>query len=475
MAIRLYYKWCQCVSLESMSFSPEQRLIIEAKRATEGIPGVAAAIVKDGEILAAEGFGYRNLEQKLPMTAQTVFPVCSLTKSFTGVAIMQLVEAGKLALDEPVVSYLPDFRIADAEASRKITPRILLSHQSGLGRTGHQDRMFKEENSPYSSRADLVKQLSEVKSQTQPNVTWSYCNEGYAILGLLVDTISGISLEEYFQNRIFDVVGMKESYVRFAQWREAENRSHTYQKQGNNYQETNLPKEYNIYLASGGICSTVSDVARYQIASLDYTHSTLLSAGFLDQMHTISRPYGDTGWGYGLGWMIAWSGDRKICEHGGRLAGVSTHSLMIPAAKLGVVVLSNLGGAPSRNLALQLAENVVGEELFPLSSQHNQNRFSTRFPVPDAATLQQYVGTYVQTEKRLHIAVENEQLVVHLGASDNINEREVYRLTAVAPDWFMESMGGQIYFIRAKDGNVTSVLIGGGAMPISWSHRFFKY
>lgn len=132
-----------------MSFSPEQRSIIETKRETQGIPGIAAAIVKDGEILAAEGFGYRNLEQKLPVTAHTIFPLCSISKSFTGVAIMQLVEAGQLALDEPVVSYLPDFRIADAEATRKITPRILLSHQSGLGRTGHQDRMFKEEKSPY--------------------------------------------------------------------------------------------------------------------------------------------------------------------------------------------------------------------------------------------------------------------------------------------------------------------------------------
>lgn len=457
-----------------MNFSPEQRFIIETNRETQGIPGIAAAIVKDGEILAAEGFGYRNLEQKLPVTAHTIFPLCSISKSFTGVAIMQLVEAGQLALDEPVVSYLPDFRIADAEATRKITPRILLSHQSGMGRTGHQDRMFKEEKSPYSSRADLVKQLSEVKSQTQPNVTWSYCNEGYAILGLLVDTISGISLEEYFQTRIFDVLGMKQSYVRFAQWREAENRSHTYQKQGDNYQETNLPKEYNIYLASGGICSTVSDVARYQIATLNYTHSPLLSPGFLDQMHTISRPYGDTGWGYGLGWMVAWSGHHKICEHGGRLAGVSTHSLMVPAAKLGVVVLSNLGGAPVRQLALQLAESVLGQDLFPPTSDKNPNRFSTRFPVPDAATLQQYVGTYVQGERRLNISVENQQLVVRLGAADNVDEAEVRPLTAVARDWFMEPMGGQVYFIQAKDGSVTSVLIGGGSMPIPWSQRFFR-
>ena len=95
---------------QNFDFSLEQWHFIESIRETNGIPGVAAAIVKDGEIVAARGFGYRNRDMNLPMTAHTVSPICSLTKSFTGVAIMQLVESGKLWLDEPVVSYLPKFR-----------------------------------------------------------------------------------------------------------------------------------------------------------------------------------------------------------------------------------------------------------------------------------------------------------------------------------------------------------------------------
>ena len=118
---------------QNFDFSPEQVDIIESIREKDGIPGVAAAIVKNGEIVAAGGFGYRNLDAELPMTAHTVSPLCSLTKSFTGVAVMQLVDAGKLWLDEPVASYLPNFRVADTEASRKITPRISTLSQEWHG------------------------------------------------------------------------------------------------------------------------------------------------------------------------------------------------------------------------------------------------------------------------------------------------------------------------------------------------------
>ena len=86
---------------QNFDFSLEQWHFIESIRETRGIPGVAAAIVKDGEIVAARGFGYRNRDAQLPMTAHTISPICSLTKSFTGVAVMQLVESGKLWLDEP--------------------------------------------------------------------------------------------------------------------------------------------------------------------------------------------------------------------------------------------------------------------------------------------------------------------------------------------------------------------------------------
>ena len=265
--------------IQNSDFSSEQVDLIESIREKDGIPGVAAAIIKDREIVAAGGFGYRNRDAELPMTAHTVSPLCSLTKSFTGVAIMQLVDSGKLSLDEPVVSYLPRFRVADAEASRKITPRILLCHKSGMGNTGHRDRIWYEETNPYKDRADLVEQLAEVRLQTPPNTAFSYSNEGYVTLGVLIETVSGIPLEDYFQSHIFDAVGMQRTYPRFSQWRSAMDRSHGYQKKEGDYEETQLVADYSISLSTGGICSTAYDYANYLIATMNYVNSPLLSSG----------------------------------------------------------------------------------------------------------------------------------------------------------------------------------------------------
>ena len=115
--------------------------VVEAYRAEHDIPGAAIAVVHDGQITHEDGYGAANLETGAPPTPHTLWPIASLTKSFTGVAAMQLVEQGRLLLDEPIQSYLPAFRFADPEASRKITTRNLLLHAGGIGRSGHQDTL----------------------------------------------------------------------------------------------------------------------------------------------------------------------------------------------------------------------------------------------------------------------------------------------------------------------------------------------
>ena len=445
---------------QNFDFSPEQVDLIESIREKDGIPGVAAAIVKNGEIVAADGFGYRNRDAELPMTAHTVSPLCSLTKSFTGVAIMQLVDSGKLWLDEPVVSYLPRFRVADAEASRKITPRILLSHKSGMGRTGHQSRMFTELH-PYKDRGELVSQLAAVQLQTQPNAVHSYCNEGYVTLGHLVETVSSIPLEDYFQSRIFDAVGMKRTYPRFSQWRSETDRSHGYVKEEGNYKETQLPEKYNIYLSTGGICSTAYDYANYLIATMDYANSPLLSSGSLDAMQTVSMPYGDTGWGYGFGWSIAWNAGRKIVSHGGGLSGIATHALMVPAEQLGVVVLTNLGGAEARQIAEQLISSVLGTPLLRPTPEVPLP-LHTHYPTPDADALAQYIGTYANT----YPGSEEKQITVETGAGKLTfhypDVGDPIPFMAIGPDIFINRRwGSSVYFVRDAEGNVNNLLAGG--------------
>ena len=444
---------------QKSDFSPEQRDFIESVRETRGIPGVAAAIVKDGEIVAAGGFGHRNRDANLPMTAHTVSPICSLTKSFTGVAVMQLVETGTISLDEPVVSYLPKFRVADTEASRKMTPRILLCHKSGMGRTGHQSRMFTEPH-PYKDRADLVSQLAEVQLQTSPNAAFSYCNEGYVTLGHLVETLSGMPLEDYFQSHIFDAVGMERTYPRFSQWQSDADRSHGYEKKEEDYEETHLPEDYSIYLSTGGICSTAYDFANYLIATMDYANSPLLSSGSLDAMHSSSAFYGDTGWGRGLGWEITWNAERKVVSHGGGLSGIATYALMVPAEQLGVVVLTNLSGGDAQRIAEELTNSVLGIPVLRPTFE-NPLSFNTRYTCLGVDTLEQYAGTYTRTyqeeEEQLTVETEEGKLTVQYP-----DEEELIPYIAIGPDVFMGYHSGRIvHFVRDEERNVNSLLQGG--------------
>ena len=122
-----------------MGFTRVQDLIVREFLDRYDIPGAAVAIVRDNTIIAEGGFGLADVARSAPATANTVWPICSLTKSFTAVSAMQLVESGKLFLDEPVQTYLPGFQVNDAVASQRMTSRLFLTHNSGLGRTGHQD------------------------------------------------------------------------------------------------------------------------------------------------------------------------------------------------------------------------------------------------------------------------------------------------------------------------------------------------
>jgi CubicO group peptidase (beta-lactamase class C family) len=437
--------------------------LIQSAMDHEGIPGIAVAIVRSGEIIAAGGYGYRKLNQQLPMTPDTVTPICSLTKSMTGIAIMQLVEQSKISLDEPVRTYLPNLMISDAETTGKITPRVLLNHKSGMGRTGHQPPMWTEKISPYKDRADLVSRLASIQIQTPPNTAWSYCNEGFVTLGHLIETVSNTPLEEYFETRIFQPVGMDDTFTTFDGWRASTDRAHLYERSEKGPTEAFLPAKYGTYLSTGGISSTVLDLARYQIASMDYANSPLLGAGSLEQMQTISMPFGDTGTGYGMGWQIRWHGSRKVVSHGGGLAGVSTHSLVVPSEGIGVVVLANQGEANVSLLAEQLAATLLDEPIF-FSDPQKPPTINTRFAVP-LNSLTQYPGVYQFEESTIEIKGGNNSITFVHDIPDGGTEEA--NLVGIGDSLFMagdgvRSYGTLVYFVRdGNNGTVNSLLVGG--------------
>lgn len=449
-----------------------QREIVESSMAETEVPGVAVAIVAEGSIVAEAGFGFRNVEKRLPVTPESITSVASVTKSFTGIAAMQMVEAGKLWLDEPAVSYLSDFRVKDPEASRKMTTRMFLSHKSGMGRTGHQQAMFDEDiERPYASRRDLVSRLAEVELQTEPNASFSYCNEGYVTTSAIIESLSGTSFEEQVESRIFGPLGMHDSRIRFRDWRSATNSMINYTKRDGEFTPAYLPSDYEVYAATGGVCSTAHDLALYAIATMDYHNNSTLSAGSLEQMHSISNPYGDTGWGYGLGWEIAWTAAGKIVSHSGGQNGISTHLLTVPGERLGVVVLTNSSDGQPRQIAKLLAEDMLGRSLLPLMGQ-DAIPITTKYPPLGESDISALVGTYIHVagddRHVLSISAEDNHATLIDDKGDPEAQPEVRSLVAVGPALMMafldegdRSSHLLVHRIFDQHDNVTAVLAGG--------------
>ena len=145
-----------------------------------------------GRITAADGFGQANLETEAAPTADTLWPIASVTKSFTAVAAMQCVEDGLLDLDLPVTDYLPNLVVTDSETTARLTMRRLLTHTSGIGRTGHQDRTREEATNPYPTREALLAALGSVVPQAPVGECFSYSNESYAIAGHVIETVKEV-------------------------------------------------------------------------------------------------------------------------------------------------------------------------------------------------------------------------------------------------------------------------------------------
>ncbi len=230
------------------------------------VTGAALVIVEGDEIVHLRGFGEARPGGEAP-TPQTPFVIGSLTKSFTALAIMQLVEAGQVELDTPVQHYLPWFRVADPQASAQITVRHLLNQTSGLPQV---PGMIGLTN--FSSRPDeverQVRDLSTLEISRPPGAKFEYCNVNFNILGLVIEAVSGETYAGYIQQHIFDPLGMSHSYTSQAAARD-DNLAI-----GSRYWFSLPVAEHNLPLVSGSLPSgqlivSAEDMGRYLIAHLN--------------------------------------------------------------------------------------------------------------------------------------------------------------------------------------------------------------
>ena len=306
---------------------------ITARIRAARIPGLAVGIVKGDRIVYLKGYGRADSSGR-PVTAQTPFTIGSVTKAFTALAAMQLVEAGQVELDAPVQRYLPWFRVADPQASARITVRHLLTMRSGLPQVT-ETQLWTAQDDGALERAVRLLETAEL---SRPVGAFGYSNANSEILGLIVQTVSGQSYEDYVRQHIFAPLGMQNSYL--SQDEALQHGMAVGHRWWFGYPvEFTLP--YNrAELPAGYVISSAEDMTHFLIAQMNggrYRESAVLSPEGIALTHT--EPVPKT---YGMGWEIDRLDGRTVIDHDGGTANFQTSVFFDPEARVGVFIAANV-------------------------------------------------------------------------------------------------------------------------------------
>ena len=308
------------------------------------IPGISLAIVDGNQIVHLRGFGQARPGGVAP-SPRTPFFIGSLTKSFTALAVMQLVEAGKVELDAPIQRYLPWFRVADPDVSAQMTVRHLLNQTSGMPMLSGSLALAEFDDRPDATERQ-VRALSMLKITRPVGSKCEYSNLNYNILGLIVEATSGELYAGYIQKHIFEPLEMHHSYTSKAAAQQnglAVGYRHWFSLP---FPAPNMPVPRSS-LPSGQLISCAEDMAHYLIAHLNggcYGDVQILSSAGIDEMHRGVKEYimmGMSGGFYGMGWFDMDLSQTKTYSHGGNVPDFSAFMALIPGQKRGLLLLAN--------------------------------------------------------------------------------------------------------------------------------------
>ncbi len=345
---------------------------VEEQMRRFSIPGASLAIVEGAQIVHLRGIGRARPNGEAP-TSQTPFFIGSLTKSFTALAVMQLVEAGKIELDAPVQRYLPWFRVADPQASAQVTVRHLLNQTSGLPMLLGMTNLADVDDRPDAAERQ-VRALSTLKITRPVGSKFEYSNLNYNVLGLIIEAVSGESYSDYIQQHIFDPLDMRHSYTSKAEAHQ-DGLAMGYRFWfGIPVAARNLPVPRGS-LSSGQLISSAEDMGHYLIAQLNdgrYGSAQILSSAGITEMHRPAAEINEMGMSlghYGMGWISEGTGEARIVSHSGIVPDFGGFMALVPEQKKGLVLLFNVNHAMMKmtydEVGAGAAQLLAGQPLAP--------------------------------------------------------------------------------------------------------------
>ena len=313
------------------------------------VPGLALAIVKDDKVLLAKGFGIRGIGKPENVDEHTLFAIGSNTKAFTATAVGLLVQEGKLAWDDPVTKYIPTFKLYDPHATQLITIRDLLCHRCGLGTWAGDVLLL----SSYSSE-EVVRRVQHIPPEYSFRAGFGYSNLMFITAGLIIETVSGMSWDEFIRQRIFESLGMKDSVTNPRYLQNRTNIAVPHEDVKGRLQ-TVVQREDAHVGAAGSIHASVADIARWmrlQLNNGSLDGKQIVDPAIIEETRTPHTPIKLTPVerklfpsrhfsAYGLGWFLSDTNGRFIVRHTGGVDGMLSSVVMIPEEKIGIAVFTN--------------------------------------------------------------------------------------------------------------------------------------
>lgn len=400
------------------------------------VAGTAVAVSKNGKIIYKNGFGYRDIENKKPVTADTIFGIASISKSFTALAIMKLESEGKLSVNDPVVDYLPNFQLKMEDMS-KIKIHHLLSHTVGLPPIERYQNLNR-----FQEHIDYLANIDDVPLGS-PGEYLSYNNDLYLLLGAIIEKVSGRLFRKYMIEEIIVPLGMHrttystEDIYKFTDV----TTQYAYDSDSDSFQIKKWEHLGN-YETSGGLRSSVMDLMKYGNVYLNTLASerTILKHVNYQKMYDPIYPIGTNEfYGYGIRTEYDYFGYRLI-KHGGSLPGVASYFGFVPDEKIVVAVLTNVSNGPKIDIWKAALHTVLG---MPIDQKKKA------FPEYELSRVERQIliGTYGTDKKGSKVKVQ--MIDSRLVAEHN---GDVYTLKAINNQTLVIKETGKVikFFINNK-------------------------
>jgi CubicO group peptidase (beta-lactamase class C family) len=311
-----------------------------------GSPGASVMIIKEGKVVFAKGYGLADVEEKVPCSTNTNFRLASVSKQFTAMSVLILVEHKQLSLDEPLTDCFPEF----PAYGRQINVRHLLTHTSGL--LDYEDLIPKGTEIPVLDRDVLRLLMKQDKTYFPPGSKYRYSNSAYSLLALIVEGRSGNTFARFLKENIFRPLKMDHTLAYEQGLSVVPNRAYGYSPEGSSFKRTDQSLTSSV-LGDGGIYSSVADLYRWDQAL--YTDK-LISRKLLKVAFTPGPATEHPDTGYGFGWFIGqYRGLREIW-HSGNTIGFTTRIARFPDKKFTVIVLTNRNEAKLSEFPHRIAD-----------------------------------------------------------------------------------------------------------------------